>query len=275
MCCSRYPRAGTQGTKFCGLNVSHRMHHCNMHQFIISPRVIDQHVDLALIAATCITLPTTAATTPFIPFEQTDGLPPHLDTHMHYLPQVAVTSPCQSLPPPTLHFTQIPSARTSTLWNAGVSTVATSTPAPVAATPPRVKRSVHASPMPLLTISQHQIVSPLRSLEFEHELVAHPEKGFVSKLITSVKNGCNIRYQQHLQFPYTARHLPTAHLKAPIIKRFLVKEFLVGNMAEPYTQPPLLNLRCSGLGVVPTRRTGVGGSSATSQYPKAGTSMNL
>ena len=104
-------------------------------------------------------------------------------------------------------------------------------------------------------ISQHQLVSPLQPLQLERELAAHPDKGSVSRLITSIKNRCNIGYQGP-QFPYTVHHLPTAHSHAPVIKRFLVKECLAGHMAGPYTLPPLPNLRCSGLRVVPKKDGG-------------------
>ena len=119
------PCAGMQRTTICGLNASRSTHHRNTRQ-IIGRIAINQHVDLALIVATCITYRITAATIPFVPFEQTNGLPPQLDALTHYLPQAAVTHPRQSPPPPTPHSTQIPSARTSTLGNAGGSTVATS-----------------------------------------------------------------------------------------------------------------------------------------------------
>ena len=93
------PCTGTRGTTICGLNASRSKHHRNTRQ-IIGLRPTNQHVDLALIAATCITFPTAAATIPFVPFTQTNGLPPHLDVHTHYLPQAAVTNPHGSLPPP-------------------------------------------------------------------------------------------------------------------------------------------------------------------------------
>ena len=222
----------------------------------IGRRARNQYAVLALIVATCTTYRTTAATTLFVPFEeQTNGLPPHLDGLIHYMPQAAVTQPRQSPPPPAPHSTQNPSARTSTLGSAGGSTVATSMPAVGAATPPTGRGSVGVSPTLPLAISQHQLVSPLRPLQLERELAAHPDKGFVSRLITSIKNGCNIRYQGP-QFPCTAHHLPTAHSHAPVIKRFLVKECLAGRMAGPYTLPPLPNLRCSGLGVVPKKDGG-------------------
>ena len=79
------PCTGTRGTTICGLNASRSKHHRNTRQ-IIRLRATNQRVDLALIVATCITFPTAAATIPFALFAQTNGLPPHLDDHTHYLP---------------------------------------------------------------------------------------------------------------------------------------------------------------------------------------------
>ena len=53
-------------------------------------------------------------------------------------------------------------------------------PAVGAATPPTGRGSVGVSPTLPLAISQHQLVSPLRPLQLERELAAHPDKGFVS-----------------------------------------------------------------------------------------------
>ena len=144
------PCAGMQRITTCGLNASRSMHHRNTSQSI-GRRARNQYAVLALIVATCTTYRTTAATTLFVPFEeQTNGLPPHLEGLIHYMPQAAVTQPRQSPPPPAPHSTQNPSARTSTLGSAG-GTVATSMPVVGAATPPTGRGSVGVSPtLPLL-----------------------------------------------------------------------------------------------------------------------------
>ena len=91
---------------------------------------------------------------------------------------------------------------------------------------------------------------PLRPLELERELVSHPDKGFVSNLVANIKNGCDIGYQGP-QFSHTACNLSTASTHAHIVTQFLTKECRAGRMAGPYHQPPLSNLRCSDLGLVP------------------------
>ena len=104
-------------------------------------------------------------------------------------------------------------------------------------------------------VDQHQLVTPIRLLHLEHELANHPNKGFVSQLLASIKYGCNIGYTGP-QFTHIARHLPSAHTHADIISAFLTKECQAGRMAGPYPQQPLPNLRCSGLGVIPKKDGG-------------------
>ena len=108
---------------------------------------------------------------------------------------------------------------------------------------------MHTRNVPL-PISQHTLVTPLRPLELERELVSHPDKGFVSDLVDNIKNGCDIGYQGP-HFSHTACNLSTASTHAHIVTQFLMKECRAGHMAGPYPQPPLPNLWCSGLGVVP------------------------
>jgi len=104
-------------------------------------------------------------------------------------------------------------------------------------------------------IDQQQLVTPLRPLQLERELASHPDKGFVSQLLHNIRHGCSIGYEGP-HFPQVARHLPSARTHPHIITDALAKECLAGRMAGPYATPPLPNLRCSGLGVVPKKDGG-------------------
>ena len=99
------PCAGTRGTTICVLNASCSTHHHNMRQ-IIGLQATNQHADLALIVATCTTLPTTAATAPFVPFEQTNSLPPHPGTHSITCPKLQLTTHVSLLHHHHPHLTQ-------------------------------------------------------------------------------------------------------------------------------------------------------------------------
>ena len=104
-------------------------------------------------------------------------------------------------------------------------------------------------------VAQQQLIKPIRLLQLERELANHHDKGFVGQLIDSIKHGCCISYDGP-QYVHTAKHLPTAHTFTDVITASLVKECDAGRMAGSYPQPPLPNLHCSGLGVVPKKDGG-------------------
>ena len=102
---------------------------------------------------------------------------------------------------------------------------------------------------------QQQLVTPLRPLQLECELRNHPDRGFINQLLHDIRHGCCIGYEGP-HYTYTAKHLPTAHTHADVITTAIGKECAAGRMAGPYSHPPLPNLRCSGLGVVPKKDGG-------------------
>ena len=108
---------------------------------------------------------------------------------------------------------------------------------------------------PTQTFNQHKPVTPIRALQLERELVSFPDKGFVSQLLCNLRQGCDIGYTGP-QFPHTARHLASAYMHPNVISDAIAKECKAGRMAGPYPHPPLPNLRCSGMGVVPQKDGG-------------------
>ena len=189
---------------------------------------------------------------PHNPFRVPKHPTPHLGMQLADSAQVVQTMPlalAEQVPASPL------SARTSTGQHAHAGSVVSSMHVQGAARPPMGKGTANA-PMPLPPIfSQHKLVTPLRPLDLEHELASHPDKGFVSQLLANITSGCNIGYHGP-QFPYTARHLPTAYTHTHIITESLTKECTAGRMAGPYSHPPLPNLRYSGLRVVPKKDGG-------------------
>ena len=102
---------------------------------------------------------------------------------------------------------------------------------------------------------QQKLVTPIRLLQLERELVKHPDKGFVGQLLHNITLSCCIGYDGP-HYAHTAKHLPTAHSYPDIITSALAKECSAGRMAGPYSQQPVPNLRCSGLGIVPKKDAG-------------------
>ena len=97
--------------------------------------------------------------------------------------------------------------------------------------------------------------SPLRPLILECELAHHPNKAFVQQLISNLVNGCAIGYNVP-QFAANAKHLSSALQHPTIIDESLKKEIEAGRILGPFDDPPLPNLRCSGLGDIPKHDRG-------------------
>ena len=193
-----------------------------------------------------------------MPFEGLSHLPPHLCMQLvdsalvnsAQVVQATQLAPAEQVPTSPLY------ARTSTGQHAHAGSTVTATHVQGAMRPPTGKGIANIpTPLPPPIFSQHKLVTPLRPLVIERELASHPDKGFVSQLLANITIGCNIGYQGP-QFPYTAQHLPTAYTHTHIITESLAKECAAGRMAGPYSHPPLPNLRCSGLGVVPKKDGG-------------------
>ena len=155
-------------------------------------QVESQRVGPAHIAEIYFISPTTAPTVPFVGLEP---LPHHSHRHPHRHPQgpaQAAATRSTTPPPPTKLLFMPPTstdrlARTLTTLGAHASSAAFVTFAPDAGAPPTGSGSACAPEMSPLPISQHTLVTPLRPLEFERELVSHPDKGFVSDLLANKK----------------------------------------------------------------------------------------
>ena len=87
-----------------------------------------------------------------------------------------------------------------------------------------------------LPVDQQRLVPPIQMLELEHELASHPDKGFVSQLLSNLRHGCSIGYEGP-HFPHPARHMPSAYIHAHIISASLAKECSAARIAGPYTNP--------------------------------------
>ena len=94
--------------------------------------------------------------------------------------------------------------------------------------------------------------TPLRRSAFEHELKAHPDKAWVSWLLNGIDNGVSTGYNGP-HFSYTARNLTSALQHPEVVDDELQKEVESGRILGPFCQPPLKNLRTSGLGAVPKK----------------------
>ena len=94
--------------------------------------------------------------------------------------------------------------------------------------------------------------TPLRRSQFVSELAHHPNKAFVSWLLDAIDNGVSLGYAGP-RIPHSSPYLTSAYTHSAVIDQELAKEREAGRILGPFTTPPIPNLRCSGLGVVPKK----------------------
>ena len=94
--------------------------------------------------------------------------------------------------------------------------------------------------------------TPLRHSHFESELTQHPDKAWVSRLLSGITHGVDIDYMGPRE-PMDAPNLLSARTHPHVIQVQLQNEVDAGRIRGPFTVRPLPALRCSGLGVVPKK----------------------
>ena len=94
--------------------------------------------------------------------------------------------------------------------------------------------------------------TPLRHSQFGRELAHHPNKAWVSWLLQSIRKGVSLGYTGP-RGPSTAPNLISAHTHPDVVTAELRKECAAGRIIGPSPVPPLANLKCSGVGVVPKK----------------------
>ena len=99
------------------------------------------------------------------------------------------------------------------------------------------------------------MVTPLRHLKFEEELKSHTDPSWVHELITGITKGVSLGYQgQRCQ--RISKNLISAYSHPHIIDDELSKELRLQRIAGPFDTPPVANLQCSGVGVIPKKTGG-------------------
>lgn len=97
--------------------------------------------------------------------------------------------------------------------------------------------------------------TPLRPFILECELRNYPDRVFVRQLIDNLQQDCTIGYTSP-QFTYLAPNLQSASQQPEVIDATLRDECEAGRILGPFDQPPLLNFRTLGLGLVPKHNGG-------------------
>jgi len=99
---------------------------------------------------------------------------------------------------------------------------------------------------PLITLSSTSVSIDKLSCKVS----LHPNQSFATTLIHNLTHGCSIGYNGP-QFAHTSRNLPSAFQQPEILDTALAAECAAGRILGPYNNPPLPNLRCTGLGLIP------------------------
>ena len=112
------------------------------------------------------------------------------------------------------------------------------------------RANVLPNPNPL-----ESIITPLQHLNFEEELHSHPDPNWVEEILAGIRNGVQLGYKGPRR-KRIASNLTSAFQHPQIINDELAKEITAQRIAGPFDHPPLPNLQCSGIGVVPKKTGG-------------------
>ena len=92
--------------------------------------------------------------------------------------------------------------------------------------------------------------TPINTHHLYQALISHPDQVFVTQLIHNLEHGCAIGYSGP-QFSHCCNNLSSAFQQPSVLDNMLASECSAGRILGPFQSPPLPNLHCSGLGMIP------------------------
>ena len=98
------------------------------------------------------------------------------------------------------------------------------------------------------------VSTPINVVVLERELSQHPDRIFVSNVINSLRYGTHVGYTGPHK-PRVSRNLISAIQHPEVVSGNLRKELGLGRVAGPFNSPPLPNLQCHPVGVVPKKHS--------------------
>ena len=98
------------------------------------------------------------------------------------------------------------------------------------------------------------VSTPLDVDKLVLELVNHPNSFFVNNLISALRYGTRIGYLGPHQ-PRVSRNLISASQHPGVVSGNIHKEVQLGRIAGPFSSPPLPDLQCHPIGVVPKKHS--------------------
>ena len=100
-----------------------------------------------------------------------------------------------------------------------------------------------------------QIITPLRLQQFAEELKFHTDPNWVKEILKGIDKGVSLGYHG-LRCQRISRNLASASQHPQIIDEELGKEVRARRIVGPFDTPPIPNLQCSGVGVIPKKTGG-------------------
>ena len=97
--------------------------------------------------------------------------------------------------------------------------------------------------------------TPLRYPQFEEELRNHPDQTWVKELLHNIDNGVSLGYHGP-RCQRISRNLVSSAQFPQAIDDEIQKELRKKRLVGPFDEPPLPNLQCSGVGVIPKKTGG-------------------
>ena len=94
--------------------------------------------------------------------------------------------------------------------------------------------------------------TPVNISELERELASHPDRIFVNSLLHDLTYGFNIGYKGP-RLPHLVKNLLSVCNNSEVVHDYLQKQILLNRVAGPFKHPPLVNLQCSPIGLVPKK----------------------
>lgn len=129
-------------------------------------------------------------------------------------------------------------------------------PRPTAAQTDPVTRAIAASDKVQLQARNiaPPVSTPINIDVLSKELSGHPDSHFVANLINSLRYGTPVGYIGPRQ-PRISRNLQSAAQHPDVVSSNLTKEIALGRVAGPFQSPPLPNLQCHPVGVIPKKHS--------------------
>ncbi|KAL9958523.1 hypothetical protein ACROYT_G035550 [Oculina patagonica] len=98
------------------------------------------------------------------------------------------------------------------------------------------------------------VSTPINVNVLERELSRHPDHNFVTSLINGLRYGTHVGYTGP-EKSRVSRNLISANQHPEVVSSNLSKEINLGRVAGPFNSPPLPNLQCHPVGVVPKKHS--------------------